>query len=307
VRALALVLAAAACSSPPPRDAGDAARVAALEQRVALLEDQLRSMSAKLRLLEDEHDELAATAAADPAPINAGPAGGGVGPGPLQPPPPGGGIRWQAPDPAKTYRAPIDDSPVIGPSPAPVTIVASLQFPEPYTHRVMPTLLQLRRDYPREVRLVVKTFVVHPKMTVSSHAACAAAYQDALEAMEIAIWDAAQDQTLAPQPGGGMRSLDEVELRELARALRLDLKQYDQDLALCKAGQTRDHAMLTKLGQRGVPAFWINGRYLSGAQQLDTFKKLIDEELDKFKADKAKGGKLATYYDRIMKNAPTSP
>ena len=262
-------------------------------------------MSAKLRLLEDQHDEMATSLKqpADPAPpMNAGP-----GPGPLQPPPPGGGIRWQTPDPTKTYRALIDDSPVIGPSPAPITIVASLQFPEPYTHRAMPTLLQLRRDYPRDVRLVVKLFIVHPKMTASSYAACASAYQDALEAMEIAIWDAAQDQTLAPQPGGGMRSLDEVELRELARALRLDLKQYDQDVAACKTGHARDQAALGKLGQRGVPAFWVNGRYLSGAQQIDTFKKLIEEELDKYKADKAKGGKLATYYDRIMKNAPAAP
>lgn len=276
--------------------------MAALEQRVALLEAQLRSMSAKLRLLEDEHDEMAATAKEEPPPVNAGP-----GPAPLQPPQATGGIRWANPDPAKTYRAPIDDSPVIGPSPAPVTIVASLQFPEPYTHKVMPTLLQLRNDYRRDLRIAVKLFVVHPKMTTSSYAACAATYQDALESMEIAIWDAAMDQQLAPQPGGGMRSLDEVELRELARALRLDLKQYDQDFALCKAGLARDQVVLNKLGQRGVPAFWINGRYLSGAQQIDSFKKVIDEELDKYKADKAKGGKLATYYDRIMKAAPTGP
>ncbi|MBL9015804.1 MAG: thioredoxin domain-containing protein [Myxococcales bacterium] len=304
MRALAIVLVMAACSSPPARDAGDAARVAALEQRVALLEAQLRSMSAKLRLLEDEHDELATSRkdAVDPAaPINAGPA-------PLQPPPPGQpGIRWQTPDPSKTYRVPIDDSPVIGPSPAPITIVASLQFPEPYTHKVMPTLLQLRRDHPREVRLVVKLFIVHPRMTASSIASCAVAYQDALEAMEIAVWDAAQDQSLAPQPGGGMRSLDEVELRELARALRVDLKQYDQDLATCKAGLARDQPVLAKLGQSGVPAFWINGRYLSGAQPIETFRKLIDEELDRYRADKTRGGKLATYYDRLMKGAPTGP
>lgn len=269
-----------------------------------LLEAQLRSMSAKLRLLEDEHDEMAATATEDPAPpINAGP-----GPGLLQPPPPGQPAgRWVNPDASKTYRVPIDDSPTVGPSPAPITIVASLQFPEPYTHKVLPTLLQLRRDYPRELRLVVKLFIVHPRMTASSFTGCAAAYQDALEPMELAIWDAAQDQTLAPQPGGGMRSLDEVELRELARALRLDLKQYDQDVALCKAGLTRDQPVLNRLGQRGVPAFWINGRYLSGAQPIDAFKKVVDEELDRYRADKAKGGKLATYYDRIMKSAPPGP
>lgn len=270
---------------------------------MVLLEAQIRSMSAKLRLLEDEHDEVAATAKQDPPAVNAGPA-----PGLLQPPPPGPpGPRWTNPDPAKTYKVPLDDSPVLGPSPVPITIVASLQFPEPYTHKVLPTLLQLRNDYRRDLRIVVKLFIVHPKHQTSSIAACAASYQDAFESIETAIWDAAMDQQLAPQPGGGMRSLDEVELRELARALRLDLKQYDQDFATCKASVARDQATLSKLGQRGVPAFWINGRYLSGAQQIDTFKKVIDEELDKWKADKAKGGKLATYYDRITKNAPIGP
>jgi predicted DsbA family dithiol-disulfide isomerase len=65
--------------------------------------------------------------------------------------------------------------------------------------------------------------------------------------------------------------------------------------------------VLDKLGQRGVPAFWINGRHLSGAQPIESFRKLIDEEREKWKADKAKGGKLATYYDRITNAAPTAP
>lgn len=272
--------------------------MASLEQRVALLESQLRSMSAKLQLLEDEHDELATTPAADPAPINAGPA-------PIIPPPGPPAPRWQNPDPAKTYRVPIDDSPAIGPNPAAVTIVASLQFPEPYSHKAMPILMQLRNEYRRDLRIVVKLFIVHPRMTVSSYAGCAAAYQDALEPMEVAIWDASQDQTLSP--GSGMRALDETELRELARVQKLDLKQYDQDVATCKASVTRDQAVLSKLGQRGVPAFWINGRYLSGAQPIDAFKKVVEEELDKYRADRGKGGKAATYYDRIMKNAPTAP
>jgi protein-disulfide isomerase len=30
----------------------------------------------------------------------------------------------------------------------------------------------------------------------------------------------------------------------------------------------------------GTPAFFINGRILSGAQPYDAFKKIIDEELE---------------------------
>jgi protein-disulfide isomerase len=34
-----------------------------------------------------------------------------------------------------------------------------------------------------------------------------------------------------------------------------------------------------KVGVSGTPAFFINGRMLSGAQPFEKFKELIDEEL----------------------------
>jgi protein-disulfide isomerase len=33
-------------------------------------------------------------------------------------------------------------------------------------------------------------------------------------------------------------------------------------------------------GVNGTPAFYINGRMLSGAQPFDAFKRIIDEELE---------------------------
>jgi protein-disulfide isomerase len=36
-----------------------------------------------------------------------------------------------------------------------------------------------------------------------------------------------------------------------------------------------------KAGVSGTPAFFINGRLLSGAQPLEAFKAVIDEELDR--------------------------
>ena len=33
-------------------------------------------------------------------------------------------------------------------------------------------------------------------------------------------------------------------------------------------------------GVAGTPAFFINGRMLSGAQPFEAFKRIIDEELD---------------------------
>jgi predicted DsbA family dithiol-disulfide isomerase len=35
----------------------------------------------------------------------------------------------------------------------------------------------------------------------------------------------------------------------------------------------------TKLGLEGTPAFFINGRFVNGAQPLEKFVQIIDEEL----------------------------
>ena len=58
-----------------------------------------------------------------------------------------------------------------------------------------------------------------------------------------------------------------------------------------------------KFGARGTPAFFINGRPLSGAQPFDAFKKVIDEELAN--ADKAINGRRPSWrsvYDALTQN-----
>jgi protein-disulfide isomerase len=35
------------------------------------------------------------------------------------------------------------------------------------------------------------------------------------------------------------------------------------------------------LGVTGTPAFFVNGRFLSGAQPFDAFKQIIDDELER--------------------------
>jgi protein-disulfide isomerase len=42
-----------------------------------------------------------------------------------------------------------------------------------------------------------------------------------------------------------------------------------------------DSKQADNLGVSGTPAFFINGRYLSGAQPFESFKRIIDEELSK--------------------------
>jgi len=71
-----------------------------------------------------------------------------------------------------------------------------------------------------------------------------------------------------------------------------DLKKYATEVGLnvdaftaCytagkfRADVEKDAAEGAKVGVTGTPAFFVNGRFLSGAQPFDAFKAMIDDEL----------------------------
>ena len=72
-----------------------------------------------------------------------------------------------------------------------------------------------------------------------------------------------------------------------------------------KDGIEADAAAGGKIGARGTPAFFINGKFLSGAQPFEAFKAKIDEELKNAEALVAKGTPKAKVYDVLMKDAKT--
>jgi protein-disulfide isomerase len=53
-----------------------------------------------------------------------------------------------------------------------------------------------------------------------------------------------------------------------------------------KAAIDKDIADGGEAGVSGTPAFFINGRNISGAQPFDKFKEVIDEELERANAPK---------------------
>ncbi len=55
----------------------------------------------------------------------------------------------------------------------------------------------------------------------------------------------------------------------------------DLDSGKYKKQVQADTALAQKLGARGTPTFFINGRKLRGAQPFPSFKRLIDEMLKK--------------------------
>jgi protein-disulfide isomerase len=79
------------------------------------------------------------------------------------------------------------------------------------------------------------------------------------------------------------RELGDEQYRKYATELGLDLARFDKDRASAEVKQRidRDEQEANRLGVSGTPAFFINGRFLSGAQPFEAFKRMIDEELAK--------------------------
>src|SRR5262245_33057598 len=92
-----------------------------------------------------------------------------------------------------------------------------------------------------------------------------------------------------------------------AGELGLDIEQFKKDMADegLKKKITEQQTQGVTLGARGTPAFFVNGRFLSGAQPVENFKKLIDEEMKK--ADKllASGTPKAQVYEKTIANGKT--
>jgi len=76
--------------------------------------------------------------------------------------------------------------------------------------------------------------------------------------------------------------LKEPSLKQYATDLQLDTEAFNTCLS---SGKHRDGVKTDlregqAVGVTGTPAFFINGRFLSGAQPFDAFATIIDEELE---------------------------
>jgi len=152
------------------------------------------------------------------------------------------------------------------------------------------------KDYPGKVRVVYKHYVVHPdRATTPALAACAAQQQGKFSEMKHLIWE----------KGFKENALDEAKMIALATEAKLDLDKFKADMAgdACKQLVSKDQAEQAKFGVNGRPGFFINGRFLGGAQPLPNFKRIVDEELKKAEEKIAAGTKPEDYYQKYVVEA----
>lgn len=164
----------------------------------------------------------------------------------------------------------VGDAPTKGPQSAPVKIVGWFDFQCPYCSRVGPTLQQIRYEYGDRVQIAFKhlPLPMHAKAR-GAHAAAEAAHRQGR------FWGM-HDKILSDLRGLGSR-----QYLSYARELGPDLEKFKQDLtsSAVKERIEGDMSQAERLGVHGTPAFFVNGRFLSGAQPFPVFERLIEEEL----------------------------
>ena len=97
------------------------------------------------------------------------------------------------------------------------------------------------------------------------------------------------------------KKLGAENMKTIAQGLQLDMGKYEADLKICASEVKKDEAQLRKVGISGTPGFFINGRYIRGAQPVGKFKQVVDEELKKAN-DRIKKGEAtaANYYQKFV-------
>jgi protein-disulfide isomerase len=208
------------------------------------------------------------------------------------PPPPA--PRAGEPDANTRYRAEIKGAPMKGAKDAPVTIVQWSDFQCPFCGRVEPTISKIMEEYKGKVRVVWHDLPLpfHPNAMPSAIAARAAGEQGK-------FWEM-HDKLFADQ-----QHEDRATFEKYAQELHLNMAKFkaDLDAQKYKAAIEADAAAGGKIGAHGTPAFFINGKFLSGAQPFEVFKAKIDEELKNAQALIAKGTPKSRVYDVLMKEA----
>ena len=175
------------------------------------------------------------------------------------------------PPPISRVEVSINEAPFKGSDKASVRLVKFEDFQCPYCKMVQPRFGELLKKYEGKLKIIHKDLpldAIHPQARLAAEAARCAGDQGK-------FWEF-HDRAYQGSP----------------KVTADDLKAYAKDVGLNEASFTscitsgkfksavqKDLIEGSNLGLTGTPSFFINGRELSGAQPLEAFTTIIDEEL----------------------------
>ena len=170
----------------------------------------------------------------------------------------------------------LKDTPVRGVPNAPVMVVEFADYECPYCQQVNPALNKLEEEYKGKVAFAYKDtpLPMHTHAEKASEAANCAGVQGK-------YWEY-HDLLFAS------KQYEIPDLKQYARKLNLNGAAFDKCLDTGEqAGTVRAQlAEFEKFGLAGTPAFFVNGRFLSGAVDYATLRSVVEQELSAAKQPK---------------------
>lgn len=166
----------------------------------------------------------------------------------------------------------IEGAPTSGPQDAKVTIVEFSDFQCPFCAKGAEIVSALKKKYNNKVKFVFKHFPLpfHKQAELAANASMCINEQSGDK-----FWKM-HDAMFADQS-----KLAEVDLIATAKTLGADEAKFTECLKSQKFANyvKADMEEGKKLGIDSTPTFYVNGKLLSGAQPIEVFSELIDEEL----------------------------
>lgn len=173
-----------------------------------------------------------------------------------------------------TFDVQAGNSPSFGDKSAKVTIVEFSDFQCPFCAKGSDLLKEIKKKYGNKVQVVFKNFPL-PFHNHAEKAAVAGlcAFQENAQA----FWKM-HDEMFTNQDG-----LDLEGLKKLAKKIGLKAENFDKCLI---ENKTLDQVKADieegkKAKVKSTPTFFINGQLVNGAQPIEVFSEIIDEELSK--------------------------
>ncbi len=163
-----------------------------------------------------------------------------------------------------------DYSPSRGPADAPIVLVEYTDFQCPFCGRVQPTLETLRERYGDSIRMVFKhlPLAMHQQARFAAEASLCVGDQDGFWPMH--HWLFTNHKAI---------SRETVLAQAVEQGLDVDALNACLDEGTHAADVEADLKEAGSFGITGTPGFVVNGRILTGAQPLENFVKIIDDEL----------------------------
>jgi protein-disulfide isomerase len=150
-----------------------------------------------------------------------------------------------------------------------VKLVEFADYECPYCQKVAADVKKLVADYGDKVEFSYKDFPLpmHSRAEKAAEAARCANKQSKFWEFHDEIYHS--------------KELDVDQLKAQARALKLDIDQFDKclDSGEQASAVEKDRKEGERLGLSGTPSFFVNGHYLSGALDYAALRQIVEQQL----------------------------